>query len=380
MRTIAAITALLWLYAAAALCQEPVAFHSPGFPPSHFDAQGRLVEDWGTLAVELIGEGVADGPVQVEAIRLDELIPAARAVAQRGAVTMTTTAYRAPIFPGGVDVLTVRLENRRQEPTPLGVKIALPEGARLGAETVRAGGRTLMALPANATKEQKLREWGYCDEATALAGWAKPEVACDPAFRNIRAGLGGVPIVYRFAIAPGSKAQVLLGLCESHWDEAGQRIFTCAVEGAQPVTVDPIARWGRHRPGVLLFAAHDADGNGVLEVSVSPAAGTRDRNPILNVIWVFPPDPAVQPEAVLSGSQNEAAIYYVDVGGSARDQSIFPEGHLQYQLTLAPGEARELTFLVACKGSSAPVPAVSAWTPDALFRAAYEVWRDWPKQ
>ena len=31
--------------AASALAGEPVGFHSPGFPPSSMDAQGRLVED-----------------------------------------------------------------------------------------------------------------------------------------------------------------------------------------------------------------------------------------------------------------------------------------------------------------------------------------------
>ena len=61
MKRVALIAVLPWLCAAAALGEQPVAFHSPGFPPSHVDQQGRLVEDWGTLGVELAGE-VADGP------------------------------------------------------------------------------------------------------------------------------------------------------------------------------------------------------------------------------------------------------------------------------------------------------------------------------
>ena len=92
----------------------------------------------------------------------------------------------------------------------------------------------MLTLPRDAVEAQVLREWGYSDEATSLAGWAKPAVACDPAFRNIRAGLGGVPIRYRFSVPSGTAAQIVLGFCESHWAEAGQRPLDCRVEGASP--------------------------------------------------------------------------------------------------------------------------------------------------
>ena len=93
-----------WLIVAAgvvAAAGEPVSFSSPGFAPTQVDAAGRLIEDWATVGVKLSGEGVADGPPVVEAVKLDGVIPAARAVSNRGAVRVTATAYRAPAYNTG---------------------------------------------------------------------------------------------------------------------------------------------------------------------------------------------------------------------------------------------------------------------------------------
>jgi hypothetical protein len=356
---------------------EPTPIHSPGLPPSHMDADGRLVEDWGTVGVVVSGEGVVDAPTTVEATKLDDVIPAARAVSPRGAVRLVWTAYRAPAFPSGVDMLTVRVEETKGQAAEVTVGLDVSAGVQIGTRTAKVGGRTVLTLPEAAEQDQPtLREWGYCDEATSLSGWAKPEGDCDPAFRNIRAGLGGVPIVYRFTVTPGSAANVVLGFCESHWADRGQRPLSCRVEGAPPQQVDPVAEWGQHKPGALVFAARDENGDGRLEILVRCAAGAQDRNPILNAIWIFPQGEAPQPAKVVSGAWSAAAVRYVDVGGE-NDQSIYPPGKLEYRLSLQAGEAKELVFCVASPGGSAPIPATSAWTADALHRAAGEVWRDW---
>jgi len=369
---------LLWLGAWAAAA-EPVPLHSPGFPPSTMDAEGRLVEDWGSLDVTLSGEGVADGSTVLEAVPLDDVIPAARATADRGAVRLIRTAFRAPAFPSGVDVVTVRLEEARGQSAEVLLGLALPDKAAIGLRTVRLGGRVVLTLPAESLADRPLREWGSCDEAAPLPGWAKPAVECDPAFRNIRAGMGGVPIVYRFAVPPKSGVTVVLGLCESHWAEPGQRPLTCRVEGAEPQTVDPVAKWGQHKPGALAFAARDENGDGNLEVVVRAASGASDRNPILNVIWIFPAGESPNLQRLVSGVLSGAALRYVDVGGES-DQSIYPPGKLEYRIKLESGAARELTFFVASPDSSAPTPDTSAWTAATLRRAAADVWRDWPAQ
>ena len=78
-----------------------VSFTSPGLPPSRMDDQGRLVEDWGTVAVTLAGAGLpANAPATVASLKLEGLIPAAQAESRYGGVALTVTAFRAPVWPG----------------------------------------------------------------------------------------------------------------------------------------------------------------------------------------------------------------------------------------------------------------------------------------
>jgi hypothetical protein len=190
--------------------------------------------------------------------------------------------------------------------------------------------------------------------------------------------MGGVPIVYRFAVPAGSQATVVLGVCESHWQAAGQRPLRCRVEGAEDQTVDPVAKWGVHQPGLLSFAARDADQDGKLTVTVRPAPHAPDQNPILNAIWIFGAGETPDLAKVLAGQLSDAAQYYVDVGGTP-DQSIYPPGKMEFPLHLAAHGTQELMFLVACPGASAPVPGQSDWNARTLIRAARDVWRDWPQ-
>jgi hypothetical protein len=379
MKTILSAAVLLVAHALVAAAAEPVSFTSPGFPPTAMDPQGRLVEDWGTVAVKLSGEGVVDGPVQVEAIKLDDLVPAVRARSARGAVNLVSTAYRAPIFPAGVDVLTVRVEEPNGRPAHVTVTVDMPQGARAGLRTVKLANRTILTQPGELDPSREIHEWGSCDEATTLRGWARPEGECDPAFRNIRAGMGGVPIVYRFSVPPKSEADVVLGLCESHWAVPAQRPLVCRVEGAKPQPIDPVAKWGQHKPGGLLAKARDENGDGKLQIEILPARNAKDRNTILNAIWIFPAGKAPGLGKVIAGKANADATRYVDVGGDT-DQSIYPADKLEYRLSLPANGTRELTFFAACNGGSAPLPDVYPWTPEATRQAACDVWRDWRRE
>ncbi|MDH7570194.1 MAG: hypothetical protein QHJ73_11485, partial [Armatimonadota bacterium] len=204
-------------------------------------------------------------------------------------------------------------------------------------------------------------------------GWGRPVGECDPAFRSIRAGMGGVPILYRFTVPPNSAARVALGFCESHWAEAGQRRLVCRVEGAAPQELDPVARWGQHRPGVLLFDARDENGDGRLEVGVLPHLSSPDQNPILNAIWIFPPGSKLNVAELVAGRLGSLALLAVDVGGKG-DQTLFLPGKLEYEVALPAGGSQEITFLVACPGATVPSRPGTAWNLEALRRAAVEVW------
>ncbi len=370
-----------WFCALALLAavQAPaeVTFTSPGLAPTRMDDQGRLVEDWGSLSVTLSGAGLpGTAPVTVQGIKLDGLIPAAQALSQHGTVGLTLTAFRAPVWPAGLDVLTVRLVETAGQETPVRLSLGLPEAARFGSKTVSLGGRTVLSLPTGTSVSQATRDWGWADDAVAMPGWATPAVDCDPAFRNIRAGMGGVPILYRFKVDPKAKVNVVLGFCESFWDQAGQRPVLCQVEGAPQQEVDPLARWGRHQPGALLFAASDANGDGMLDVAVLPKPGAPDQNPILNAIWLFPAETRPNLEQVIASKLNTTALRYVQVGGG-NDQSLYAGGRVEYALTLPARATQELTFLVACPGSSVPPPDQSAWTLEKLRQSAAAVWRNW---
>ena len=312
----------------------------------------------------------------LQSLKLDGLIPAAQAQSRYGPVALTLTAFRAPVWPAGLDVLTVRLTETAGQETPVQLSLALPETVRIGLKTVTLGGRAVLGLPAGTKVSQAMRDWGWADDAVALPGWARPAVDCDPAFKNIRAGMDGVPILYHFKVDPKAKVKVVLGFCESHWSQAGQRPVICQVEGAPSQEVDPLARWGQHRPGAILFAASDANGDGTLDVSVLPKPGAPDQNPILNAIWLFPADASPNLDQVITGKLNAAASRYVAVGGS-NDQSLYAGGRVEYALKLLAHATQELTFLVACPGGSVPPADQTAWTPEKLRQSATAVWRDW---
>ena len=325
---------------AEAAGDEGVPFGQPGFPISRLDGAGRLAEDWGVLKFTLQGKDVpVAGKTPVEKILLDGVIPAASARTEYGPVTLTVTAFRGPAWPAGTDVLIAKVQETSKRPRKVSLVLGLPDKAQGQTSVVMLGGKALIRLPDEPAPKRTEREWGCASDAGVLPGWAKPAVPCDPAFRNIRAGMGGVPVIYRFPIEKKGHAQVVLGLCESHWPTTGERPLVCAVEGAPRQEVDPIAKWGRHKPGALVFDASDENGDGRLDVAVLGKPGVKDMNPILNVIWVFQPGLKLDLDKVIAGQFNAAALRYVDVGGE-KDQSLYVQGNVEYELDLPPSGAQ----------------------------------------
>lgn len=354
---------------------QEVQLRSPGTAASTVDRSGRLLEDWGRFEILVDGAPLA-GPT-VSATRLDGVVPAAKVESTGERLAVSMVAFRAPAHPAGLDVVTVTLTNRASSPVTTTISLRMPDNAIAGSQSTNLAGRTIITLPEPVQQDaSSLREWGYADEGSSLPGWGSTQVPCDPAFRNIRAGMGGVPLVYNFPIERRGAATVVLGLMESYWTEAGHRPLVCRVEGAPPQEVDPIQRWGKDKPGGLQFAARDVNGDGRLDIVVSPGSGATDRNPILNAIWIFAPDAAPAISTVITGRANGLASRYVDCGGT-NDQSIYPPGKVEYSVALAGNSSRELTFLVACPGATAPQPNKSAWTLRALRKAARDVWTNW---
>ncbi len=366
--------------ASAALCAMAgeVTLSQPGFGTSKVDASGRLVEDWGSVGFKLALNGRSEPlTFQVTPTKLNGLVSAASGKGAALGLTVESAAYRAPAFPSGLDVLTLKIANPgASDVTPL-LTLDLPAGAVVGERSVAMGGRTVLSLPMAPNVDQEVREWGACDESQPMPGWGSPNVPCDPAFRNIRAGMGGVPIKYRFAVEPREAVTVALGFCESFWAVAGQRVMLARVEGAPRQSVDPVAKWGQHKPGILTFAGRDANGDGQIDVAVIPSSSAGDQNPILNAIWLLPAGAPADPATLISGAMNQSAMRFVDVGGPG-DQAIYGSGKAEFTVTIPAKGSRELTFIVACPGASVTPPSRSAWSAATLLKAATDVARDAP--
>jgi len=350
-----------------------VELRSPGFPPSKVADDGSLIEPWGAVRLQIIepqGARVTDHRAEQASM------PMAVTCVEAGPVTLTQSVYRAPVWPSGVDVLEAVLANTGEAPARVQLELVVPEEMKFGESMGSMKGRSSLALPASLQPVRKEREWGCTGGVQALPGWAKPTVECDPAFRNISAGMGGVPITYRFAVEPDAKRTVMLGFCESHHPSAGLRPVVALVEGVDKQSIDPVDTWGQHVPGVVRFDAADANRDGRLEVTVAPHPRASDRNTILNVLWIFDPSMPIDESKLIAGQLNERAERYVDVGGE-KDQGLYKSGNLKYLFQLQPKEQSEFFFLIASPGcQSIPDPLLGLWSKASLRKAAADVWRD----
>jgi hypothetical protein len=346
---------------------------SPGFPPSKVSKDGAVIEQWGTVSLRMVA---SQSPQVIEQRAEQVPMPMAVTCVMAGPVTLTQSAYRSPIWPSGVDVLEAKLCSTSEGEETVELELVIPESMELGESMGSIQGRPSLALPANLQPAREEREWGCLGGVRAMPGWAKPKSDCDPAFCNISAGMGGVPITYRFAVKPGAARTVVLGFCESFHPTSGTRPVMTMVEGAESRAIDPVDIWGQHVPGVIQFDARDVNNDGRLEITIAPHPQASDRNTILNVLWVFEPHLPIDQDQLLAGRLNERAERYVDVGGD-QDQALYKPGNPKYVIVLAPREQREFFFLLASPGCQAvPDPSLGHWDQGSLRKAAVDVWRD----
>jgi len=210
-----------------------------------------------------------------------------------------------------------------------------------------------------------------------MPGWAAPQGDCDASFKNIRAGMGGVPIVYHFTVPKGEQRTLVLGFCESFHATPGKRPLMIDVEGTAKQELDPLTKWGRHIPGCLHFDATDTNQDGHIDITVGPHPRAEDQNPILNVIWVFPAGLPLDDKDLIAGKLNRKAEYFVDVGGQ-QDQALYEQGPFEYVLRLEPGASQEWLFLLSSPGGGpVPNPETMSWTAENLLKAAEEVAKSW---
>ena len=139
--------------------------------------------------------------------------------------------------------------------------------------------------------------------------WARPSKPCDAAYRNILAAYGDA-LRYRVGGIGTNKLTLALGFCEGFHPTAGQRVLAIAVEGKPRRTFDPVAEAGTNAPVVIVLEAVDENADGFVDLAISAAENAKDKNTILNALWVFTGD-APPPEEILAGTHNARAAAFI---------------------------------------------------------------------
>jgi hypothetical protein len=149
--------------------------------------------------------------------------------------------------------------------------------------------------------------------------WAKPAASAASFWRG--AEMSQVnnlkPLEYTLTVRPGAKKWIVFGFCEDRRPDPGQRPLLLRAEGAEARTVDPLAEFGANQPGLRTLAAHDENGDGIIEISVGAAPENAGTKPFLNALWVFDAPPPGNP-AIIAGEANDRA--YVWLPGRARPE------------------------------------------------------------
>ncbi|MEO8167147.1 MAG: hypothetical protein ABI623_02810, partial [bacterium] len=170
-----------------------------------------------------------------------------------------------------------------------------------------------------ATKKNSVERIGGLN---GCANWARPPADVDPAFRNVAWGTNR-PIRYRVRVKAGSRKRVAIGLCESYKPGAGTRIMELRVEGAHPVTIDPLEGKKKNEPVVSIINARDVDRDGWLKIEVHASPLSPDPNVILNAFWVFPETVQVSSDAIIRGTLTSRAEIYHTCGTEAADRAPY---------------------------------------------------------
>src|SRR5262249_54471264 len=115
------------------------------------------------------------------------------------------------------------------------------------------------------------------------------------------------PIHFKLAVEPGAVVTVVYGLCEGSFTKPGERVLILRADGADARTVDPVKDFGANQPGIYRLTARDADHDGVIDIDVGTPGNLRERQSILNALWIFsgkvPAD-----EDILDGRADEQAF------------------------------------------------------------------------
>lgn len=165
---------------------------------------------------------------------------------------------------------------------------------------------TTLSVPPATPAETAARFPRYerLDGISGALGWAQPEGACRPEFRNVAWGVNR-PVRYRIRVEAGASKRIALGFCESYKPRLNERVAAMHVEGAPRQVADLALTAPRQAPQVFLFDAADADRDGWIDLKVEAPAG-RDPNTTLAMIAVYAAGTRLDRESLIAGSTGPA--------------------------------------------------------------------------
>ena len=259
---------------------------------------------------------------------------------------------------GNYDLYKLEIQNPTDAPLPSKVAAILegPPDMRLEGGVVRGlDDAPFLLADAPAESRLKLRDWGLCDKRAKAYATGPGPGNTEPAVASYRAGLDGLPVVYRVKAEPGKKYVVYLvstphisGYWLENPKQAGDLVCEYEVEGAPSQALDYIEYLRKKsQPLCVRFDdARDQDGDGYIEIRSGVAARSRIKHTRLSVIYVFPEGTRVEdPATVYSGSMNDRCVWHVDVGSTPEQGSQnqrydksdvgFGRFHLLYGRTVA---------------------------------------------
>jgi hypothetical protein len=284
------------------------------------------------LVFRLREKGVELEPGDLEGFRLGLVggyLPAIKSSWEHGGLRYKVAAMSRPFGSGAYDIYRVEVTNPTSKPLPSALIAGLdgPPDMRPADGVVRGlGSVPFLLTPAGASFEPAVsRDWGLCDKRAKTYECGAGPGDTEAAVSSTRIGMGGLPVVYRFAAKAGVRHDVWTAASPhiaaflGKVTKAGDLILRYEVEGAGSQTVDWFT-YISQKPRVICVGfrgAGDLDGDGMVEVRAACDARSRLRHTRLSAIYVFPAGtPVADPAELVAGRLNALCVQHIDVGAT----------------------------------------------------------------
>ena len=229
---------------------------------------------------------------------------------------------------GAYDLYKVEVSNPtgETEESKLAVGLDGPPDMRLDGDLITGLNGAFFALIDRPENTNLItRDWGLCDKRAKSYNTGAGPGQTEEAIATTRIGMDGPPVIYRVKVDKSLNYTVYLAASPhisrllQYPKKSGDLVYQYEVEGCALQTLDWIDYIGKKaQPLCVGFTgAHDADGDGYIQVSVGTAPNSCFKHTRLSVIYVFPDDVKVgDVSEVYSGSMNGQCIQHVDVGAT----------------------------------------------------------------